>query len=154
MAMDAKGATQLVVALMVFALMAAFLLPVGINAMTGPEETTVTQDVDETVELQPGLNATVTATTDGTSATYTIEAGGDSVTGETVSVGSNSTVTVDGVQVTISTSAATATDATTTYSYPGQYGWGNGAGALWTILPVILVLAIFLYATYMALKYV
>ncbi len=148
----AKKATSLVVALFVGALMAAFLLPVALGAIADPGETSVTQDVDETVELKPGLNATVTGVTEGSSVTYTVEAGGDSVTGETVNVGENSTVTVDGADVTLAPTEATATNATTTYTYPKTYGWGNGAGAMWAILPVIIVLAVFLYFTYVALR--
>lgn len=149
---DSRKAVGLVVTLLVASLLGAVLLPTAINAMSGTEEATFTQDVDETVELQPGLNATVTGVTDGTSATYTIEAGGDTVTGETVSVGSNSTVTVDGTDVTISPTEATTTNATTTYEYDGTYGWGSGAGSLWGILPVLLVLGLFLYVVAIALR--
>ena len=149
---DSRKAVGLVVTLLVASLLGAVLLPTAINAMSGAEEFTATQDVDETVELQPGLNATVTGVTDGTSATYTIEAGGDSVTGETVSVGSNTTVTVDGTDVTISPSEATSTSATTTYEYDGTYGWGGGASSLWAILPVLLVLGLFLYVVAIALR--
>lgn len=149
---DSRKAVGLVVTLLVASLMGAVLFPVAINAMSGAEEATATQDVGETVELQPGLNATVTGVTDGTSATYTIEAGGDSVTGETVNVGENATVTVDGVDVTISPSEATTTNATTTYEYPGTYGWGSGASSLWAILPVLIVLGLFLYIVGIALR--
>jgi hypothetical protein len=142
---DADKATTLVVALFLGAMLAAFLLPVAIGAIAGPEETTATQDVNETTTLGAGINVTVTSVTSGTSATYTVEAGGDSVTGETVNVGSNSTVTVDGADVTISPTNVTSTQATTDYEYPTTYGWGSGAGAIWGILPVIIVLAIFLY---------
>lgn len=154
MALDSRAAVTLVVGLLIAGLMGAFLMPIAVGQLTGPEESTATQDVDETVTLQPGLNATVTAVTDGVSATYTVEAGGDSVTGETVNVGSNSTVTVDGVDVTIAPSEATTTNATTTYDHPTTYGWGGGAGALWVIIPLILVLALFLYFVGLALGYV
>lgn len=147
---DADKATKLIVGIFVAAIMAAFLLPVAIGAVAGPDELTATQDVDETVTLGAGINVTVTGVTDGTSATYTVEAGSDSVTGETVDVGNNSTVTVDGADVTLSPTEATSTSATTDYEYPTTYGWGSGAGALWAIIPVILVLAIFLYFVWMA----
>ena len=148
---DSRKAVALVVTLLVASLLGAVLLPTAINAMSGAEEATFTQDVDETVELQPGLNATVTGVTDGTSASYTVTAGGDSAT-TTVNVGANDTVTVDGVDVTISPSEATATNATTTYEYDGTYGWGSGAGSLWGILPVLLVLGLFLYIVAVALR--
>jgi len=152
MPFDAKAATNLVVALAVMGIMAAFLLPVAIGAISGPEELTATQAVDETVNLNPKLNATVTNVTDGTSATYNVTYDGTTVSGTTVNVGSESTVTVDGVDVTINTTAATSTNATTTYTYPTTAGWGNGAGALWGIIPVVMVLAAFLFFTYVALK--
>lgn len=149
MPFDSKAAVGLVVTLFVAALMGAFLMPVVIDSMGGQEETTVTQDVGETVELQPSLNATVTSVTSGTSATYDITANGDTTT-TTVNVGSNQTVTVDGTDVTISPSEVTSTNATTTYNYSGTYGWGGSAAALWGILPIILVLALFLFVTYLA----
>lgn len=149
---DADDATKLVVALAVAGIMLAFLMPVAIGAISGTEDTTATQAVDETVELQPGLNATVTGVTADTSATYTVEYNNDSVTGETVNEGSNSTVTVGGEDVTIAPSDVTATNATTTYTHSRTAGWGDGAAALWVILPVILVLAGFLYLTFMALQ--
>lgn len=142
---DSEKATKLVVALFVGAMLAAFLLPIAIGAIAGPEEATYTQDVNESVTLGAGINVTVTSVTDGTSATYDVSAGGDTVTGTTVNVGSNQTVTVDGADVTIAPTNVTATQATTDYEYPTTYGWGSGAGALWAILPVLLVLAIFLY---------
>lgn len=148
---NADKAVNLVVVLLVVGLLTAFLAPVAIGQMSNPEEATYTQAVDETVELQPGLNATVTGVTDGTSATYNITAGGESAT-TTVNVGANDTVTVDGASVTISPSQATATNATTTYSYPTSYGWGGGASALWNIIPVMIVLAIFLFVTYLAIQ--
>lgn len=144
---DADKATTLVVALFVGAIMAAFLLPVAIGAIAGPEETTVTQGTGtgNTTTLGAGINVTVTSVTDGTSATYDVSAGGQTVSGTTVNVGSNQTVTVDGADVTIAPTTVTSTQATTDYTYPTTYGWGSGAGALWTILPVMIVLAIFLY---------
>lgn len=148
---DANKATKLVVGIFVAGIMAAFLLPIAIGAVAGPGELTATQDVDETVELKPGLESNVTAVTAGTSATYEVTAGGDTAT-TTVNVDANDTVTVDGAGVTISPTNVTSTNATTTYEYPKTYGWGGGAGALWAIIPVILVLAIFLYFVYMALQ--
>lgn len=143
-------AVSLVITLVVGGLMMAFLFPIVIGALGGPEEVTATQDVGETIELQAGLNATVDSVdTTANSATYTITSGNDSAT-QTVNVGSNATVTVDGADVTIAPSNVTSTTATTTYEYPTTYGWGGGAAALWGILRVIMILAGFLFLVYLA----
>lgn len=147
---DAEKAVKIVVALVVLALLASFLVPIAVNEMAGQEEATYTQATGETVELQPGLNATVTSVSDGSNASYEITAGNDTAT-TTVNVGANDTVTVDGVDVTISPEEATTTNATTTYEYSGTYGWGGGASALWAIIPVMIVLAVFLYVVAVAL---
>ena len=148
-----RKAVGLTVALLVAGLLVAFLFPSVIGAISGPSEATVTQDIDETVLLSsPDLEATVTETTDGTDATYTIETDTDSVVGETVNVGESSTVTVDGHDVTISPTEATATGATTDYEYPTTYGWGTGASSLWSILPLFIVLVPFLLFVHFALR--
>jgi hypothetical protein len=148
---DADKATKIVVGLFVGGLMAAFLMPVAIGAIAGPDTTTETQAVGDSVELKAGLNATVTGVTSGTSATYEVSAGGSNTT-TTVNVGANETVTVDGADVTISPTNVTSTQATTDYEYPTTYGWGSGAGAIWGILPIMIVLAIFLYFVYVAVQ--
>jgi len=149
---DAKKAVGLVVALMVGTLVASFLMPVAIGAIAEDPTDTYTQESGETVELKPGLNATVTSVTDATSATYSVTYDGDSVTGESVNVGSSSTVTVDGVDVTINPTTVTSTNATTDYTYPTTAGWANGAGALWAILPLMLVLPVFLLVVSWAIQ--
>lgn len=148
----AQKATSLIVALFVGALMAAFLLPVALGAIADPAETSVTQDTGETIELKPDLNATLDSVdTTADSATYTVTAGNDSASA-TVDSGSNTTVTVDGADVTIAPTNVSTGQATTEYTYPKTYGWGGGAGAMWAILPVIIVLAVFLYFVYIALQ--
>lgn len=146
---EAKKAVGLVVALVVGGLLAAFLMPIAIDAISGPEDVTNTLDTGETVTLQDDLNVTLDSTTSGTNATYTVTGGADSAT-TTVAVGGNQTVTVNGASVTISTSDATATNATQTIEYPTDYGWGGGAASLWGLLPMVLVLAVFLYFVYRA----
>lgn len=150
----ADKAVNLVVGLFVAGIMIAFLLPVGIGAMTDAETATYNQSTSETVELQPGLNATLdsTDTTGATdNATYTINASGDTST-VTVDNSTNTTVTVDGVDVTIEPQDIRSGSADTQYEYPATYGWGNGATSLWNILPVIIVLAGFLFLVGMAVK--
>ncbi len=147
---NSRKAVSLVVALMIMGLMTAFLMPVVLDTFSGQESATYTQEIDEKADLQPGLNATLLSA-DGTNASYAVDGGPDS---ETVSVaeGENATVTVDGTDVTIAPSEVTTDNATTTYTYDGTYGWGGGASALWTIIPVLLVLAVFLYFVAVALN--
>lgn len=148
---DSSKAVTLVVAIFVAAIMAAFLLPIALGAIAGPEVATVTLDTDETYEAQPGLNVTLDSVTEDTDADYTVDAGEDSET-ITVNEGENETVTVDGADVTVGAENITADSAETTVESPTSYGWGSAAGALWGILPVMIVLAIFLYFVYMAVK--
>lgn len=152
---DADRGAKLVIVIFVAALMAAFLLPIAIGAIAGPDELTTTQGTGtaNTTQLGAGLNATVTGVTSGTSATYEIQAENGATATTTVNVGANDTVTVDGADVTISPSSVTSTEATTTYQYPTTYGWGSGAGALWGIIPVMMVLAVFLYFVTKAVGY-
>lgn len=146
-----KG-VSLVVALFVGALMAAFLLPIAIGAIAGPEVATATLDTGNQTELQPGINATLDSVdTTADTATYTVTAGGDSAT-TTVTNGSNATVTVDGADVTIGVTSVATGQATAEFSSPMTYSWGSGAAALWAILPVMIVLSVFLFFTYVALS--
>ena len=149
---DAQRAVKMVVAIVVAGLMAAFLIPIVIGAIGGPATTVATLDVGNSTELQPNMTATLDAvdvTND--TATYTITASGQSATA-TVANGTNSTVTVDGADVTISVTDVSTGQATAEFEYPQTYGWSAGAAALWAILPVIIVLALFLYFTYVAVQ--
>ena len=151
MVMDSKRAVGLVTTLFVAAIMGAFLFPLAIGEMSGPEEQTVTLETGETVELQPGLNLTLDSTTDATNASYTVSANNDTAS-TTVNVGANASVTVDGEEVTIGVTEATISGATAEVDYPATYGWGGGARALWAIIPVILVLALFLWFVFVAVR--
>lgn len=151
--MDSQKAVMLVVGLFIASIMAAFLLPVAVGPITDTtEDVTATLATGESVELQPNMTATLdsvdTAASPST-ASYTVTAGGSSTT-TTVANGSNTTVTVDGADVTISVSDVSTGQATAEFTSPTTYGWGGSATALWGILPVIIVLAVFLYFTYMA----
>lgn len=149
---NARKAVALVVTLMVGALLAAFLFPVAMNAMVGPEVATATLDTGNSTELQPNMTATLDSVdTTADTATYTVDANGDTST-VTVDNGTNETVTVDGADVTIEVTDVSTGQATAEFESPTSYGWGDGAGALWGILPVILVLAVFLFFVYMAVR--
>lgn len=149
---DSRKAVGLVVALMVAGLMAAFLLPVAIGAISGPEVATATLDVGNSTELQPDMTATLDSvtTTSPNSATYTVNASGSTST-VTVENGTSSTVTVDGADVTISVTDVATGQATAEFESPKTYSWGDGAAALWAIIPVMIVLAVFLFFVYMAI---
>lgn len=147
---DSKAAVMIVVTLFVAGIITAFLMPVVIGAISDDETATYNQSTSETVELNPGLNATVDSVTSGTSATYTVEYDGDSTTA-TVNTGSNSTVTVGGIDVTIAPSEAGSDYAVTEYEYPTDAGWG-AAGSLWVIIPLFLVLPIFMLFVRIATK--
>lgn len=142
---------KLVVGLFVAALMAAFLLPIAIGAVTDPDTVTQTQDVGETITLQGDLTATLDAVNDNTNATYTVANDADSVS-TTVNEGATNTITVDGHEVSVTLDSTTATTATTTYEWPITYGWGSAASSLWLVLPILMVLSIFLFFVGMAIN--
>lgn len=149
---DSSKAVTLVVGLFVAGIMAAFLLPVAIGPMTDGETATATLETGESTELQPDLTATLdTVDTTADSATFTINASGTTST-VTVDNGTNTTTTVDGADVTVSVTDVSTGQATAEFTSPTDYGWGSGAGALWGILPVLVVLAVFLYFVGMALN--
>jgi len=149
---DADKAVTLVVGLFVAGIMVAFLLPVAVGPMTDGETTTATLDTGETIELQPDLNVTLDSTdTTGDNATYTVNASGDTST-ITVDNGTNTTTTVDGADVTIAVSDVQTDQATAEFTSPTSYGWGSGAAAMWGILPVLVVLAAFLYFVTLAVR--
>lgn len=148
---DGKKAVALVIGVFLVALLAAFLMPVALDAIAGDETSTITQNVSDTDTVQPDLNVTLDSVdTSGDNATYTVNASGDTAT-TTVDNGTNETVTVDGIDVTIAVTDVQTGQATADVSYPTDYGWGSGASAMWAILPVIIVLAIFLYIVGLAL---
>lgn len=148
---DSSKAVTLVVGLFVAGIMAAFLLPVAIGPMTDGETQTATIEVGNSTELQPDMTATLDSVdTTADSATYTINASGSTST-VTVDNGTNTTTTVDGADVTIAVTDVSSGQATAEFTSPTDYGWGSGAGALWGILPVLIVLAVFLYFVGMAL---
>lgn len=149
---NSKQATTLIVGLFVAGIMAAFLLPVAIGPMTDGETQTATIDVGNSTELQPNMTATldsVDTTASPSTATYTIDASGQTQT-VTVANGENTTVTVDGADVTVAVTDVQTGQATADFTSPTEYAWGDGASALWGILPVLVVLAVFLFFVAMA----
>lgn len=143
---DAMRVVGLVVALTVGGLMASFLLPIGIDALNGDDAVTLDQQVSDGFDsVGSGIEADLTST-DATNSTasYNVTYDGD-YQSVTVSEGSSSTVTVGGEDVTVSPQSISTGSATTEYTFSSTIGWSSGAVALWGILDVILVLAVFLF---------
>lgn len=149
---SSRKAVGIVVALLVAGLLVGVLFPVAINAISGPADTTVSQDTGETYQLSgPDLNATLDEVTEDTEATYTIETETDSET-VTVNLDETETATVDGYEVDVTPTEIGTDSATTQYEYPRTYGWGGSASAMWGILPIMIVLAALLMFVQMAVR--
>lgn len=148
---DPKRVMTMIVGVTVVALLVGILLPIAIQGLADPSETTYNQSVGETVELHAdGLNTTLDSVTDGVDATYTVQYDGDSVT-TTVNVDANQTVTVGGADVTIAPTEVGTDYAVTDYEYPTTLGWGS-AGTLWDILPVVILLGPVLFMLFVGLR--
>lgn len=156
---DTRGDTSamkvvgLVVALTVGGLLAAFLLPIGIEALNGDDTRTIEQQFGDGFEpVGSGVESNLTDTnTTASTASYNVTYDGD-YQEVTVDEGSSSTVTVGGVDVTVSPESIATSSATSEYTFSNTVGWSSGAVALWGILDVILVLAVFLFFIGVALK--
>lgn len=145
---SAFSAVALVVALMVGAIVAAFMLPIGIDALVEDSSTSVTQNQGETVNVTANLNSTlddVDDTQNEINVTLRDSDSGETQTLQNIAEGSNKSTTINGETVTVANdNVSDATTADITYEYPPEYGWGSGAKSLWAILDVIIVLAMFL----------
>lgn len=147
----------LVVALTVGALITAFILPIGIDAVVEDSTLTVNQTEAETIEVTEGLNATLDDVDDSTSdIDVTLNAtapGAGSATLTNISPGANATATLEGETITVTNDKNISnTNAEVTYAYPPDYGWSGGAQALWGILDVIIVLAVFMILVGIAMR--
>lgn len=141
----------MVVGLTVAGLVAALVLPVALDGLNEPQSTTIDQEVGDTDVLTGELNATLdsvddTAGSESATATVTNTDTGDS-SQVSVDEGTNSSVTVGGVDVTVTTEEVTgSSNATMTYEYPRTSGWSGGAAAIFGILDLILILVLFMVA--------
>jgi len=147
----ADNAVKLVVGIALLGILAAFLLPVAVNAINGDTTTTIQQDTGTTVDVNGELNTTLDSVTAGTSATYTLESDGQSIT-NTVNVGSNTTYSFNRGDVVVTVTESNSGNATAEYEYAKDYAYSNGASALWGLLGLMLVLGVFLYVIGMALR--
>jgi hypothetical protein len=142
------GAT---VALAIMGILAAFLLPVAMNVFYGDVGTSsYNATTGDVTDLNAELNATVDSISAGTSATITLETDAKSVQ-KTVNVGENATYSFDRGDVTVGVEKSGTDGSANDYavynaSYPRDFAYSSGASSLWTIIPVVIVLALLLYA--------
>lgn len=157
----AKMVIGLVVALTVASIMAAFLLPIGIDAMVDDTDVSFTGVAEgETNEVISGsLNVTLDTINDTSNnnvdinVTLTDVDSGNTLVLTNINEGASANGTLEGQTLTVTNDAVAADETTAdfTVSHPIQYAWSDGAQALWAILDVILVLALFLMLIGMAL---
>lgn len=149
--MGAGSAIALVVTVVVAMVVASVLVPVAINQIEGDTTTQLNQDTSTVYDVSGELESTVTATTDGSSATVELnDTRTAGTTSNTVSVGSTTTYSLQGGDVNVTVDSATASGATVTYEFAKDYSYSDGASALWGILGLTIVLGVFIYAIKMA----
>lgn len=149
--MNAKTGVAIVVALTVGALVAAFLLPIGVANLTADQTVTYTTAEGDTEQISSMLEVSVDSVSTGENATITLSGEGDSVQ-QTIDQGSSSTFSVGGDSITVTLDSAGSGEITATYAIPRGFGWSAGAAALWSILDVIIILAVFLFFVGVAIK--
>lgn len=153
--LDPSGGAKLVVGVALVVLLAAFLMPVAIDAFTGTQSTqSYTVDSGNTTEVVSGVNATVTSVDDTVSpSTATIELAYDAETvSSTIENGSSATYTLSGEDFTVNVSAVTASSATFSVDYTQGYDWNSGAQSLWNIIGIIIILVLLMMLIYYALR--
>lgn len=145
-------AVALVVALTVGGLITAFVLPIGISSINDDQVTTMNQSVSDGFEpIGNGFSSDVTEVNAGMNATYNVSFDGSYQT-VTVTEGTSETVTVGGEPITLQLTEAGSDYAVTEYTHDKTAGWSDGSAALWGVLDVILVLAVFLFFVSVALS--
>lgn len=151
---SASKAVGLVVGLAVLALLAAFLMPVGLNALYADSTSTLNQNVSDTYEVNGQLESTVTAVTDGADATIELnDTRTAGTTSNTINVGSNATYSLSGGDVVVTVTEAGTDYAVAEYEYSRDYAFSDGAQGLWSIIGLALVLIVFLFAISRATDY-
>lgn len=149
-----KGIT-IAVAVLVTALLAAFLAPIAIDAFNEPASNTISHTEGVTYEVTTNLNSTAT-TVDATNSEVTIELNDtaeNTVVSNTVANGSTTTYNMPGGDVNVTVdNIEDSTNATVTYHYPDDYGWSGGASSLWGLIPLFLVLVLLFFAVSAAMK--
>ncbi len=154
--MSANRAVQLVVALAVFGIIASVLAPVALDAITEDDSESFTGVSEgDTVEVKEGiLNATLDNTAgDETNITVTVTDvdSGSTAQATNITDGSSQEVTLQGETITITNDDSAASTADFTVAFPPNYGWSGGAGSLWNVLDLAIVLVLFLFVVGMAM---
>lgn len=144
----------LIVAILLIALLSAFLLPIALNNLNADNTLSVNQTEATTVQLGSQLNATLDAVDDGTNTinvTVTDINAGTSDSATNIAQGANATVTVEGETITINNDEVhDATHATITYEWSKTYGWSTGETALFGLLGIFFILGIVLFVVKMS----
>lgn len=148
----AMKALALVITVSVFSIVAAFTLPVAIDNMAGNSTTTLTQDVDTTVDVNGELESNVTSVTTGSPDTATVELNDTRTSGttsKTIDNGSTADYSLDGGTVTVGVedvdTSTSPNQATINYTYSTDYAYSDSASSVWDIIPLAIVLAAFLF---------
>lgn len=152
-AVSAKAAVALVIAITVFSLLAALLLPVSIGAIEGDTTATLNQTTSTDYDVNGELVSTVTATTAGADATVELnDTRTSGTTSNTINEGDNATYSLDGGDVVVTVDEATAGYAVVSYEYSSDYDYSGAASSLWSVLALAIVLAALLYLIGIALS--
>lgn len=158
--MDTKGQIDIgqsitfVVGIAVVVLLIAFLLPSAMGAFYDGSERTYNQSVGETVTLTGNLNATLDSVDDvAGEINVTVADGTESQSLTNIAEGANATATINGDDIVVTNENVTsASSAEVNYAYPSTYGWGDGPTSLFNILPLLILLAAFLFIVGIAIS--
>lgn len=162
MSFNAGKGLGIVMAVSVFAIIAAFVMPVGVSEIAENTQTNVTQQENEQVELNAQLTANTTdiksgsggdnvtvflnSTNNGSSTTKSVLV--DNQTTKQVAIdGENINITVHNVDTSVNPD-----EAEMQYGVPKTYGWSGGATSLFDILDLIIILVIMLTGLGWAMK--
>lgn len=138
---DPGTAVAALLGVLIFAVVAAAILPSAIGTVEEPSDATFNQSTGDTVNVTAGLDGTLDSISTGT-AQITLN---DTQENEDATVsldqGNNETVTtLPGGDVTVNATEVGADYAVIQYTYPTEYGWDDSAGALWSLYPLVLIL--------------
>lgn len=136
--------------------MAAFMLPVGIDAIVDDTDVAFTDvsEGDENEVIDGSLNVTldnVNNTASDISVTLTDVDSSNTLSLTNITDSQNGTLEGETLTVTLD-NVDSGTQADFTVSHPVDYAWSDGTKALWGILDLVIVLAVFLVMIGIALK--
>lgn len=145
----AKVAVGIVVGLLVFGLLTAILLPVGVDAFASDRTSDFNVTQGDTVDVTPQLNATVDSVTADTDATITLATDDQSIQ-NTINQGSNATYSFNEGDVEVEVTNAGSGFAEFTVDHPDEFSMSDGAASMWNIIPLFMVLGAFLFVVRVA----